>query len=362
MTLLQSRQDNESLLKFMEQATMRVGGIDLLYDRSPDFNHLLQCQGKSFLTFLNRDKEKLRGCFSISFSDRWIHGEKKACGYIGDFRTNQSRRASVIWRKSYAPILQALQNEKSLGPPAYFLTAILKKNKEALRNLVESKKDLGFRYDFLQEVDMVNVFGFLPWKKEPPLQVVSAKDEDLLPLKNFLNQQEKKKLFGAIFDDSIGNMWDFRQKSWPHFSIDKFLLIKNASGEIQACTLPWDPSVSKRMKVVRAPSIQRFFFKLANVLGFNLPQAGESLRVVYMTHLNIQESLQKEDVIFSFLQWILKRNKSVHMVSFADATGAAKSLRSCLRQRIPVHLYAVSLSGSARISSSSLVGFEMGLV
>ncbi|MBK9323771.1 MAG: hypothetical protein IPM97_12650 [Bdellovibrionaceae bacterium] len=355
--------DNEDLLAFMEKSSMRVGGIELLYDRAPNFSRLLRCQGSQYLTFVARNKQKkILGFFSISTTQKWVYGRKVVCGYIGDFRTDNSRQSALLWRRSYARILGAVQNEKSLGAPSYFLTAILKNNLEAVRSLATSKRDFGFQYNFLQDVEMVNVYGFLPLVKKPQLNVEQAKPEDLLALKKFLNQNEKNKMFGSIFDDSEADAWAYREKTWNDFSVDQFLLIRNKEREIVACTLPWDPGGAKRMKVLRAPWVLRAVFRGLAFCRFNTPKVGESLRTTYLTHLNIAEGIKKDEVIRAFLAWVFQTHRSVHMVSFSDDTGFSKGMRSCISQRIPVALYAVTLGGDASFTAPLNVGFEMGLV
>lgn len=402
--------DNADVLSFMKKSPMRLGGIDLLYDRSPDFQELLKCQAPQYFTFLSRNSEKkIKGFFSISVAQKWIHGQKVFCGYIGDFRTDLSRASAKTWRRVYAEILKAVQNDSSLNKPQYFLTAILKKNTQALKSLTSTKK-MGFKYHFLQDINMINVYGAIPWfrqnAKNKTYRIQNATESDLIPLKKFMNQCEKNKLFGTIFDESCTencndsghltckNTWAYRQLVWPHFCIENFLLIKNESGEIQACTLPWNPSFAKKMKVLRAPMALQIFFKVLSFLGFDMPSVGQNLETIYLTHLNInsdlklnmnlnisESSVEKKRVISAFVEHVLKTHKFIHMVSFPDFDQTfSKSMKGFIFQRIGVSLFSVSVSASASVDSlqeseQSLekkyedllvsgqnVSFEMGLV
>lgn len=364
VSLLTSTQDNHDVLELMAKSPMNVGGIELLYDRAPQFSDLLKCQNSYSRTFLGRHRDgKLFGFFSVSTGKKWYQGKKVDCGYIGDFRTDNSRASAVFWRKSYAQILAHVQSSAEAGLPKYFLTAILKKNHEAIRNLTQVRKDFGFSYNFLREVDMVNAYGFLPWSKKSSLDAVPATLADLPALKLFLDSSEKEKDFGSIFDGGDGDCWQYRQQFWHGYSIEKFLLIKNSEGQILACTLPWDPGFAKRMTVLKAPKALVVFFKLIKIFGFNMPAVGDSLRTIYLTHLNVSSELSQAEVATAFLQSVFQTYKDAHMVSFADHDGFSKKMKSMISQRISVMLYSVSLSkDTINQASSEKIGFEMGLV
>lgn len=341
---------------------MRIGGIELLYDRSPDYQALLRSQGPAQLTILAEENKELLFVYSFSAGKKWIHGKLESCAYIGDFRTNRSRKAATVWRKYYAEFLRVMKSDPEYGGPKYVLTAILKKNAEALRNLVTSKKNLGFRYDFLTEMDMVNVYGQLPWAKLSSIITLPATAADRDALLNFLIKCEKNKLFGANFEGTASD-WDVREKQWHGFALENFLIQKDISGEIVACTLPWDPGFAKRMTVTKAPSLLILFFKLLKWVGFSMPGVGESLKTTYMTHLNVDSSQNETDCVRSFLQYILKSGKDRHMISFADERGISNDLKGFIQQKVPVLLYTVALNGEEALTKNSeSVSFEMGLV
>lgn len=359
--------DNESVLELMAQSPMKVGGIELLYDRSPSFEALLKCQAPQYVTFLGKDRDNsLMGFFSMSFAKKWIFGEQVQCGYIGDFRTNRSRRAAVVWRKVYSEILQLVQKESHFSNPKYFLTAILKNNVEALRNLTSLKKDLGFYYHKLTDVDMVNVYGQFPWASKSKFKVSNATSADVDLVKTFLNDSESKKAFGAVFDESDNDCWAFREKTWPAFKIEKFLLIKDENEKILACSLPWDPGFAKRMTVRKAPVFLRFLFSLVKIFGLKMPKVGESLKTIYLTHLNFADSVQKNkaEIVISFLNHLMFANRYYHMISFADDSGISSMIKGFVIQKVPVSLFLVTTDSNFKFhnDTGSAMGFEMGLV
>lgn len=360
---LSTAEDQEQVLTLASRAPMRVGGIELLYDRHPDFQALLRCQGSPYVTLMGSDgQQNLLAVVSFSAQKKWVQGKLVDCCYVGDFRTNQTRQATAFWRQQYARILQSLREDLSFNKPQLFLTAVLKKNTEALRNLTQNKKDFGFRYDFLTEMQMINVFGQWPWAPKATLKTMPAQKEDTEALKIFLAQREKNKLFGAAFEGSTQDEWSRREKQWPGFSIEDFLLQKDAQGRIQACTLPWDPGFAKRMTVVKAPSWLMIFFKFLKLLGFPMPAERESLRTLYLTHLNLFPGMEKESLL-SFVQYSRSRHKDYHMISFADQKGWADSIKGLITQVTPVLIFTVALPSDPALSvGDAEVAFEMGLV
>lgn len=354
--------DNQDVLSLLGAAPMHIGGIDLLYDRKPDFSKLLECQSPLYKTFLGRRGEKINGFFSMSFQKKWIQGQKVSCAYIGDFRTDNSRSVARLWRQSYGEILKLVQQDNECGKPQYFLTGILKKNVEALRNLTSSKRDLGFYYEPLVELEMVNVYGRMPWCRRSRLIAERATRQDLETLKSFLNAAEQRKNFGTIFDNSEDDCWPLREKSWEGFSIENFLVIRNTQRQIVACTLPWNPGFAKRMVVVKAPFLLRKAFQVLRLFGLNMPDVGDSLNTIYLTHLNFNNALDQGQVVKAFVEEVFNSNKTVHMVSFVDECRFSKKIIGWIQQRFSVQLFSVSVNRTKKMVSHDKISFEMGLV
>ena len=363
INIYESTHDQADVFHLMETSAMTAGTMDLIYDRTPDFESLLRCQSSLHCTVIGRNpKKNIFALVSFSFSQKWIQGIKNPCAYVGDFRTDFSRYSTLQWRQIYLNLLRSLQNDKNFGSPKYFLTAILKKNLTALRVLVQPKKDLGFYYQQIAEVAMVNVFGFLWGAPAPKYELQAATHQDEAAIREFLNLQEKEKNFGSVFDQSEADCWNERKKSWPHFSIENFLIIKDSSNKIIACTLPWNPDFAKRMRVQKLSLSLKIVFKFLNFLGVSAPLENENLKIIYLTHLNIAPSISKAEAVYAFLRKVRKLHPEVHMISFSDENGFSKKLKSLIRQSTPVLLFSVSLKSDHKLSKSAKVGFEMSLV
>lgn len=363
LKVLNSAEDNEQVLKLMQSSPMRLGFIDLLYDRAPNFQALLQAQGENYLTLLSlNENNKVSGCFSVSTMTKYIKGEKKCCAYIGDFRTNGDRKVALLWRTEYQQILNIFKNNEGLNRPEYFLTAVLKKNKDAIRNLTSTKKDFGFYYHLLCEKNMVNVFGRWPLSAPSQYQVEILAASDFSELRNFLNTSERKKQFGSVFDGSSEDVLKFREKNWTDVNFEKFLVIKNAQGNIVASCLLWNPQKLKRMSISRMGSLFEDVIKLANTIGLSLPTTGKSLETVYMTHLNVDKSINPAGAISSFLNQALKQYPKAHMISFADDFGILSELDDYIKQSTTVLLYEVSTNKKPSFTDQEAISFEMSLV
>lgn len=357
LQIFAEERDESEVLQFMAAAPMRVGGIELIYDRSPKFQKLLKFQSDVFLTLVARhDDHKILGIFSVSIADKYIGGKKVKCAYIGDFRTDNSRASSQLWRKHYAQIIQAIRSDSKLGQPQFFLTAILEKNKEALRSLARSKKDFGFRYDFVAKAEMVNVYGLLPGLRSSTHKVAAATAQDGPALCQFIEDSEKAKVFGTV------DFFNTRKKNWPEFDLKNFLLIKDGQGKILACTLPYNPNFAKRMKVNSAPALMEMFFKLCGWFGLRLPQVGESLETIYLTHLHFSKEVDSAKILYALLAYVNKQYPASHMISFADLSGFSKKMPRLFAQRMGVLLFNVSLSREPIFPATTQVAFEMALV
>lgn len=349
----------------MKSSPLPVGKIELTYDRSPAFQNLLRCQAPEFVTFLGRNREKkINTLFSVSWGTRWLNGKVVNCGYIGDFRTDLSRQSAILWRKSYAKILNEIVEQANSEQPFYFLTAILKKNKAALKNLVQSNKDLGLKYNLLKEVLMVNVFSSFSFKKKVSYSIRTANEKDKSNIFEFLKTNEQKKTFGFVFSNDTLDTWSFREKNWLHFDVCRFLIAEDLNKNIVAVTLPWDPSFAKRMTVTRASPKMTFALQFLKKLGFRFPTVGQHLKTIYLTHLNFAPSVDKAEIIRHFVKRTFKLFPEIHIVSYADFYQVVNQTGFFAQQKTPVFIYSVDLDHQKNKIVQPLLdlSFEMGLV
>jgi hypothetical protein len=366
LSLYEAGKHQNQTLDFLRRSPMQVSGLELLYDRSPDFQKLLEYRARDFVTVLSRNTQgAVDGLVSFTTDTYYVDGRQKACTYIGDFRAEHSRSMVALWRRVYSGLLLALRN--SAVEPCYYFTSILANNRAAIRNLAETRQDYGFQYDPIGRVTMVNVYARY-WKRLSSASMVSfatVADEEVL--REFLDQCERRKLFGRVFDRSQSDEWIRRLRLWPGFRIENFLLLRDAAGQILACTLPWSPSAAgaKSMRVLKAPTYLKRTFEILKHLGFNFPVVGQELRTTYLTHLCFAEGIDRAAAVSGFLDCVLMMPKTdrPQMVSFAANFPLGRKFWRFLYQTIPVALFRVRLSHEKPISfGSQEVGFEMELV
>lgn len=366
LELYQPEKHNYEVLEFMAKSPMRIGGIELLYDRSPRFEALLKVQGGAFFTILApKQGGGLHGFFSMSVFPRIVDGKIENIGYLSDFRTDGSRVAAKIWRSLYAEILAVVSADAKYGKPKYFLTAILKNNQMAIQNIAVSgakAKKFGFRYHLLQEQSMVNVYMSLPWRPLATRAQWATRDMET-KLRAFLDACEREKHLGYSFVGGASDAWQFRKATWPHFEIEKFLVILK-NDKIIACALPWSPSFAKRMLVTKISWAVKSLLFLGRLVGVRLPKLGESIETIYLTHLGIQPGEDKNRIISELLGAAKEMYPRAHMISFAAQPGAAKEMKGFILQEVPVNLYAVTTNEDLAPScpAGQDVSFEMGLV
>ena len=107
--------------------------------------------------------------------------------------------------------------------------------------------------------------------------------EDEKKVIEFLDFQHRQKIFGFRFQDGE---WERRKRTWPGFSIENFMIAETAAGKIIGCCAPWTASDVKANIIEKYP----FVFRLMTLFK-NIPRFGEKLKTTYLTHLEIDSTL-----------------------------------------------------------------------
>lgn len=357
-------QHEEAIFNLLDSKPMKLPGMDLIYDRRPNFEDLLSIQAQNIQSFVGVKSKQLLGFFSISWGSRYYNGEEKIVSYIGDFRTQHPRQAATLWRQFY-PAFISKTRQQGID---YHLTAILKDNKIAIKNLVESGKDLGFHYNFIKTTHMINILGKIPFLgTAKTINILNATVDDEAALIEFLDKENKNKIFGFCFKHSE---WNFRKMKWPSFELKNFKLVKSTEGKIIAVCLPWSPSVYKRMIAKNVGFFMKSFLLLLRLFKVNVPQENKAIETLYLTHLTFASDLsrdQKAKILYSFVMDMFRQKiLTFHMISYADEEQLAKShvMKCFFQQDTPVNFYVVRANDQMELKfpEDSQLGFEMALV
>ncbi|OQW50354.1 MAG: hypothetical protein A4S09_00750 [Proteobacteria bacterium SG_bin7] len=349
-----SPKDQTDIDVLFSSSPMRLAGLNLVYERSPDFMALLRAQGGEQVSLVGRHNSQLFGLASFSFSKRFIGGKVQNVGYLGDMRIQPSKLSTRLWRDAYPKLLRSGNS--------YFYTAILSQNELAKRSLVKQKRDSGFRYDFLKKVRMINLLMKKPWARvRSNFFVRNAQDADQKSVKEFLDNFNRKLHLGYCFKEFE---WDHRKSNWPNWCFEDFLIIER-NNNILAVTLPWAPTTIKRMKINHCPSTLRVTNLFSKLLGAKSLVVGESLSTLYLTHFAWDSSIKCHEAADAFITYLSSSGvfKRHNFVSYAEQDLSEPPAKSFFSFSLDVDLYSVRLTDqSVRQPIDSLIGFEMATV
>ncbi len=366
LSLFNEERDNQDTLTIFETIPMKLPGMNLVYDRSPKFRSLLDCQSDQWLTLMGRVDGRALGFASLSWGPRYVNGEIKNVSYLGDLRVLPVKEASSIWKNFYPILLDYSRENLKID---YHLTAILADNKFAIKALVAENPKRKFKYHPLNSTTMINVLGTKPFmlsKSALKVERISVKDAVKEGLIDFMDREEKKKLFGYDFKHSE---WKRRLKSWPLIENFEFFVIRDRNG-IRGLSLPWSISPIKRMRVEKMKNALKVLFKGLSLLGLTLPKDGESLKIPYLTHLTFHpeaKNSERAEMVSAFIQETKKLPwaKGAHFISFDDSWNlcSEKFLTPYILQKTQVNLYAVtSVNETIPLEFAGVtLGFEMVL-
>lgn len=352
---------------------MKVGSLELIYDRRPRFEALLELQAPRKLTLAAGGPADPRAFASLSWGPRYVDGNPVSALYVGDFRVLADRRLAKVWRGFYPELVNLIGTSAEFGPSPWVYTAVLEDNLPAQRSLVENRPGKRFHYHPLARLEMVNTIFRLPRfgrkGSQLPLGVRLITGAELGEgrLVEFLDLVNRGMFLGYPF---AASEWRRRTEQWPGYGAKDFLVLVDELDTPLACTLPWSPSRVKRMMVSRAGALSKLIYGAAASIGFQVPRVGKPIDTLYLSHLYFRPGLDEglaPVVVSAFLDHVFDSGlaKNYQMVSYSDPSGwrSTSALSRFVSQVTPVRLFLVTTgSEHPRPGACGLVGFEMSLV
>jgi hypothetical protein len=359
---LMQESDQPAMFELSRLSPMKLPGLDLIYDRSPDFQNLLKCQSPHFETYVAYAGGELLGHASISWKPRRVNGEKKGVAYLGDLRMRKRRESARVWRDFYQVILSdEFRNKNGID---YYMTAVLADNKIAIKNLTQSRHNR-FRYHLMGQQTMVNILGRKPFSvfKDQGHEVSDWVGE----INSYNWSQFEEKEFSYLWKEDEDQ---YRSKNWIQYSSQKWMKVNDQNEKVILITHPWSPSFCKRMTLNNLDWKMGLFLNMARALGLPSFRNGSHLETLYLTGLHfsrLTNRSQRASALAHFIREELNKSDRPHMISFADTEGLNREpqmQKNFLMNKTEDLLFQVTRVDEAPLllKSSLPIEFEMALV
>lgn len=361
------REDSAALCALLRKVHIR-SALDITQERDPDFFRLLDMHLGEHEVLIAEGKDGSPGGLgTLSVRPGWVDGERRSVGYLGDLRIVPGSRAAVVMPKVFEIFLRRARERWGAE---LFYTVIFDENELARKVLVERRDERRRSlpiYRPMTPFEMTNVQFTLP-RGRPSRQVTHATERDLDELVEFLARHAKTRVMGDVLD---ADRLAARFRTWPGFSIESFLLVRDARGRIAGCTAPFDTTSFKRTRVLgyydHMRWVRRFFDLGAKLLRYTpLPAPGDTFRFAFLSHLEIEgddPGLLKDLLLQCYREL---RPKKLHFLSAMIPRGSplARAFSGFTVNRTPMTVYSVTLPDSpyeARSFVTQKPGFEMAL-
>ena len=381
---LAKESDNKEILNFFDRIKMKTASLSIKYDRSPNYFSLLKEQGEKYFVFLFRNKDgSIGGASTIILRTHYDEfGKKIKMGYLADLRTESSlyKRTRVEWRKTYAEVLDSIENIDEFDGCKYFYSAILTQNKDAVKALTRNKSDI--IYTPLLDYNSINILGSIPLRKyiipkskNNKIVIRKANNEDITIIKNFLINQNSKRPYGHFFSDCSHDELNRRLNSWNDFKTDSFN-IAEINQNIVGCVSPWSSSESRRLVVDELSLPLKCLGRALPLFNKSAISENDELKVLYLTHLEINSQLEEkmqcsifnELLNFTMEQELTKKHHIVTYLNFKNSPFLkAIKKKGFVIQRTPATLFQVTSKRKfeqnelMKVDINNPMGFELGI-
>ncbi|MCM2283098.1 MAG: hypothetical protein NDI61_14745 [Bdellovibrionaceae bacterium] len=356
------------LAHFYSAHLTEAGGMTLGESRGGSFSRLLRLRSDRALILRAESEEIIKGVASVSVRPGYIGGQEKWIAYLGDLRIEFERDLLREWRRIYGDLLQALTEWPEAGGVAACLTSVVRSNERAVRALVEPHRLSPYRYRPLADFRVVNVLGSAPlgnlhrrrFKPKLGYQIRRARAEDQARIIEFLDAQHRRRLFGDVFSVELPR----RLRTWPNFTLDRFLIVEDRQGRIRATAAPWSPGDVKRWLAEKLPPrliwMQRTLARLPRTRWLRPPvisREGEPVDILFLTHLELDFSCsreQREEWLAEILHESIRQHgdENWNAIAFVDfnSDSLAGALGGFYYHAIEASLFSVhGIDGDGRV-------------
>ncbi|KPA13197.1 hypothetical protein MHK_006581 [Candidatus Magnetomorum sp. HK-1] len=333
------KSDNHNILKLYNSLHMEGGSFNIRFVKNPDYFKFNTYESPNSYVIIAVNKEnEVEGMFSLLIRACYLDGKQEYVGHISDLRMKRKkhRKADFSWYDIFRALFQKGIEIDEIKHCKYFLGSYVVNNHYAIRAI---KEKAPWEIHDVANYCMVSILGRRPCKYfgcsssvESGLKVSISRaiKEDIPELTKFLDQQNKKRTFGFVFSGA-DNELDRRFKDWDNFSISNFYIAKDDSGKIIACTAYWNPTKGRRIVVDRFPFYLDLLGKILKIFGKDIPNKGQELKILYLTHVELCHLLSKENkriLLNKFIDYIYASGlmSNYHIMGFCDYTSENLSI------------------------------------
>ncbi len=284
---LANNQDDEDLKRFFGDQTV-PGIYDYRVIRPNSFFDQYKLTTDDYQTYLLRDdNQKIQAMASILFRKAYVNAQEQTVGYVTDLRVSGSRKATLTWGKEFIPVMHQERDKRN----CQFVFSDLEQYENKAYNTLlrrRSRNSRMPRYHLFRKFNLIVVYG-KTFFATPPLKSIRiehGRTEDAETITRYLMEKSVRR--PLRYHLTVEEL-ERRCRLWPNFSLQNFLVARNAKNKIIGCMAPWNNRDVQRiiaekyhLKSFQVYSTSRTLsaFRLTRPL----PKPGDPFQVKHITH------------------------------------------------------------------------------
>lgn len=294
--------DQAMIFDVIDRTTLDSGGLQISFERRPDFFQFLEAQSECSFVFLMMNADRTaHGLAVLSLRPFQTASGVEMVVYGSDLRTTPQleREPRKQWRQMYADLIQNLHDIQEFGGARRVITAVWNDNALAQRALVKKNPRLGVEYRPTCEYLAVSVLGRL-WRRKPAVRrAESARDMEWI--------RQKLLTAGGAF-------------SWTEAELNRTLKVLNKDfadflvwapqGEPRAFCLPVDRLPGRKVILKSIPDSLLWLRRLVKALFGLHFEMGQELRLqLLLFHRDVEAGALRPSGM-AFLHFLMNEERA----------------------------------------------------
>ena len=351
-------EDNSRILEFYDRISMHAERFDVITKKSPDYFRFMKYVAEKFYVVgYPNTSGRLEGMVTLILRPCYIDGKRDMVGHWLDLRFMRARDRTIAYTWKTLGLETSRVGESVDGLDgcrnyhgSYIWTNVYATKgigKDAGQRSFESGGTSGstagpsregkrtenrggpaetFQVSNLASYHAVNIRGR---KQETSgqfgspaagsISVSRGAEGDRGPLKTFLDQQNRAKAFGYVYEGEQCEL-ERRLRDWDGLTLSSFFVARDGSGRIIGSFGAWDPSPGRRVHVHMAPTDRG---EQVDMGGFEFLEPDGRLKILYLTALELDHSLGYRERLFVFDRLLdalyeSELPRDFHLVSYCD--------------------------------------------